>query len=252
MIRGGDISDPQDTVLGPRLTTGTRKRAYLMKHRIFTTLVAAVLLASCTTVDPYTGEQKTASATKGAIGGALVGAIVGALSNTSDGKQTRRNALLGAGIGALAGAGIGQYMDNQEAVLRTRLEGTGVSVTRVGDEIILNMPGNVTFDTDVSAIKSDFYDVLSSVTLVFKEYEQTYIDVLGHTDSTGSDAHNNDLSQRRASSVANYFSSQGILYERMMVRGFGERMPIASNDTAEGRRQNRRVEIRIAPYTDGA
>ena len=223
-----------------------------MKHRIFTTLVAAVLLAACTTVDPYTGEQQTAKATKGALGGAFLGAIVGALSNTSDSKQTRKNALLGAGIGALAGAGIGQYMDNQEAMLRSRLEGTGVGVTRVGDEIILNMPGNVTFDTDSDAIQSGFYDVLSSVTLVFKEYEQTYIDVLGHTDSTGSDAHNDDLSQRRAASVATYFSSQGVLYDRMMIRGFGERMPIASNETPQGRQQNRRVEIRIAPYTDGA
>ncbi len=223
-----------------------------MKHRIFTALVAASLLAACTTVDPYTGEQQTAKATKGAIGGAFIGALVGALTNTSDGNQTQRNALIGAGIGALAGAGIGQYMDNQEAVLRAKLEGTGVGVTRVGDEIILNMPGNVTFDTDSDAIKSGFYDVLSSVTLVFEEYKQTYIDVLGHTDSTGSDAHNEDLSQRRAGSVANYFSSQGVLYDRMMVRGFGERMPIASNETPQGRQQNRRVEIRIAPYTDGA
>lgn len=232
--------------------TEAMKRVYLMKHRIFTALVAVSLLAACTTVDPYTGEQKTASATKGALGGALVGAIVGALTNTSDSEQTRKNALLGAGIGALAGAGIGQYMDNQEAVLRAQLEGTGVGVTRVGDEIILNMPGNVTFDTDSDAIKSGFYDVLSSVTLVFEKYEQTYIDVLGHTDSTGSDAHNDDLSQRRARSVADYFSSHGVLYDRMMVRGFGERMPIASNETPEGRQQNRRVEIRIAPYTDGA
>lgn len=223
-----------------------------MIHRILTTLVAATLLAACTTVDPYTGEQKTANATKGALGGAFLGAIAGALTNTSDSKQTRKNALLGAGIGALAGAGIGQYMDKQEAMLRSRLEGTGVGVTRVGDEIILNMPGNVTFDTDSDAIQSGFYDVLSSVTLVFKEYEKTYIDILGHTDSTGSDAYNNDLSQRRANSVASYFSSRGILYDRMMVRGYGERMPIASNDTPQGRQQNRRVEIRIAPYTDGA
>lgn len=223
-----------------------------MKQKLFASLVAASLLGACMTTDPYTGEQQTSKATKGAIGGAIVGAIVGALSNTSDANQTQRNALLGAGIGALAGAGIGQYMDNQEAVLRAKLEGTGVGVTRIGDEIILNMPGNVTFDTDSDAIKSDFYEVLSSVTLVFEEYQQTYIDVLGHTDSTGSDAHNNDLSQRRASSVADYFSSQGVLYDRMMVRGFGERMPVASNDTPAGRQQNRRVEIRIAPYTDGA
>lgn len=222
-----------------------------MKQKIFATLVAASLLTACTTFDPYTGEQQTSKATKGAIGGAIVGAIVGALTNTSDANQTQRNALLGAGIGALAGAGIGQYMDDQETALRAKLEGSGVSVTRVGDEIILNMPGNVTFDTDQDAIKSNFYDVLSSVALVFEEFEQTYIDVLGHTDSTGSDAHNNALSQRRAQSVANYFVSQGVLRDRMMVRGHGERMPIASNDTAAGRQQNRRVEIRIEPYTEG-
>lgn len=222
-----------------------------MKQKIFVTLVAASLLTACTTFDPYTGEQQTSKATKGAIGGAIVGAIVGALTNTSDANQTQRNALLGAGIGALAGAGIGQYMDDQETALRAKLEGSGVSVTRVGDQIILNMPGNVTFDTDQDAIKSNFYDVLSSVALVFEEFEQTYIDVLGHTDSTGSDAHNNALSQRRAQSVANYFVSQGVLRDRMMVRGHGEHMPIASNDTAAGRQQNRRVEIRIEPYTEG-
>ncbi len=220
-----------------------------MKQKILATCVAALLFSACTTIDPYTGEQQTSKATKGAIGGAIVGAIVGALSNTSDANQTQRNALLGAGIGALAGAGIGQYMDNQETALRARLEGSGVGVTRIGDDIILNMPGNVTFDTDQDAIKSNFYEVLSSVALVFDEYEQTYINVLGHTDSTGSDAHNNDLSQRRAQSVANYFVSQGVLRDRMMIRGHGERMPVASNDTADGRQQNRRVEIRIAPYT---
>ena len=221
-----------------------------MKHKLLATLAATSMLAACSTFDPYTGDQKTSNATKGALGGALIGAIVGALSNTSDDDQTRKNALLGAGIGALAGAGIGQYMDNQEAELRAKLEGTGVGVTRMGDEIILNMPGNVTFDTDSDAIQSGFYEVLTSVTLVFEEFEQTYIDVLGHTDSTGSDAYNIALSRRRANSVADYFASNGVLYDRMMVRGYGEQQPIASNDTAEGRRENRRVEIRIAPYTD--
>lgn len=221
-----------------------------MNKKLLATLAATSMLAACTTINPYTGDQQTSKATKGALGGALVGAIVGALTNTSDGDQTRRNALLGAGIGALAGAGIGQYMDDQETALRAKLEGTGVGVTRIGDEIILNMPGNVTFDTDSDAIQSGFYDVLSSVTLVFEEFEQTYIDVLGHTDSTGSDAYNNALSRRRANSVANYFASNGVLHDRMMVRGYGERMPVASNDTASGRQQNRRVEIKIAPYTE--
>jgi outer membrane protein OmpA-like peptidoglycan-associated protein len=215
---------------------------------IFPSLVAVIMLSACTTFDPYTGDQQTAKATKGAIGGAIVGALLGALTNTSDSEQTRKNALLGAGIGALAGAGVGNYMDQQEAQLRTRLEGSGVSVSRSGDNIVLNMPGNVTFDTDSDAISSGFYDVLNSVAIVLNEFDQTYVDVLGHTDSTGSDEHNNALSQRRANSVADYLAMQNVVDERFVVRGYGERMPIASNETPDGRQQNRRVEIQIAPY----
>lgn len=220
-----------------------------MKSKILPIVLAVTMVSACTTLDPYTGEEKTSNATKGAIGGAIAGAIVGALTNTSDGDQTRRNALIGAGIGALAGAGVGNYMDQQEMALRQELEGTGVSVTRSGDNIILNMPGNVTFDTDQHAIKSSFYDVLNSVSIVLNKYEATYVDVLGHTDNTGSDAHNLELSQRRADSVADYLVAQRVLSDRMMIRGFGEDMPIADNATADGRQQNRRVEIQLAPYT---
>ena len=220
-----------------------------MKSKIIPSVVAVSMLAGCTTLDPYTGEEKTSNATKGAIGGAIAGAIVGALTNTSDGKQTRKNALLGAGIGALTGAAVGNYMDQQEMLLRQQLEGTGVSVTRVGDEIILNMPGNVTFDTDQAAIRASFYEVLNSVALVLNKYESTYVDVMGHTDSTGSNEHNLDLSIRRAESVASYLSSQKVLRDRIMTRGYGEDMPVATNDTPEGRQLNRRVEIKLAPYT---
>ena len=209
---------------------------------------ATFALAACTT-DPYTGEEKASNTAKGAGIGALAGAAIGALTNTSSGKQAGRNALIGAGIGALAGGAVGAYMDRQEAKLRERLQGTGVSVTRVGDDIILNMPGNITFDTNQSAIKSNFYDVLNSVALVLNEFNKSYVDVKGHTDSTGSDQYNLALSERRANSVAQYLGSQQVMSQRLIVQGFGETQPIADNNTMAGREQNRRVEIQISPFT---
>jgi len=212
---------------------------------------AAVLLTGvgCTTFDPYTGEQKTSNATKGAIGGALAGAVIGALTNTSDGEQAAKNAMIGAGIGALAGGGVGYYMDQQEAQLRAQLQGTGVSVTRNGDHIMLNMPGNVTFATDSPNINSQFYDVLNSVSVVLNKFDQTYVDVMGHTDSTGSDQYNMNLSQMRSNSVANYLTAQRVMSQRLIVQGFGETRPIADNSTDYGRQANRRVEIQITPFT---
>jgi outer membrane protein OmpA-like peptidoglycan-associated protein len=145
----------------------------------------ALSLVACQTTDPYTGEQKTSNAAKGAGIGAASGAIIGAIAGGS-----RESAAIGAGIGVLAGAGVGHYMDQQEAKLRAQLEGTGVSVTRNGDQIILNMPGNVTFASNQADIRADFYPVLDSVGLVLEEFEKTLVEVVGHTDSTGSDAIN--------------------------------------------------------------
>lgn len=209
---------------------------------------ATFALGACTT-DPYTGEQKTSNTAKGAGIGALAGAAIGALTNTSSGKQAGRNALIGAGIGALAGGAVGAYMDRQEAKLRQRLQGTGVSVTRVGDNIILNMPGNITFDTNQSDIRSSFYDVLNSVAIVLNEFDKSYVDVAGHTDSTGSDGYNLTLSEKRANSVAQYLASQQVVSQRLIVKGFGESQPVADNTTLTGREQNRRVEIQISPFT---
>lgn len=220
-----------------------------MKKVVALLLGASLVLAGCSVIDPYTGEEKTSTATKGAIFGALGGAVIGALTNTSSGKQAAKNALLGAGIGALAGGGVGYYMDQQEAKLRQRLQGSGVSVTRVGNNIILNMPGNVTFATDSADISSSFYRVLDDVALVFDEFKKTYVNVDGHTDNTGSNAYNMDLSQRRSSSVAAYFISRDIMPQRLIVQGYGENRPIAGNDTVQGRQLNRRVEIQISPLT---
>lgn len=220
----------------------------MYRKSIIVALSAVLALPACTTLDPYTGEEKTSNATYGAIIGAAAGAAIGSLSGRRD--RTKR-AMIGAGIGALAGGAVGNYMDRQEMELRQRLQGTGVSVTRDGDNLILNMPSNVTFDVDRSELKASFYEVLDSVALVLKKYDKTALEVAGHTDSTGSDDYNMQLSQRRAESVARYLTSQGIKSVRMDVIGFGESMPIASNATAAGRAQNRRVELTLIPLTQG-
>ncbi|MBX3567298.1 MAG: OmpA family protein [Rhizobiaceae bacterium] len=221
-----------------------------MKSKIVAVVAAAALLGACTT-DPYTGEQKVSNTAGGVALGAGLGALAGAMVGGS--KVAQRNAvLIGAGIGALAGGAIGATMDKNEADLRAQLQGTGVSVTRAGDQIILNMPSDITFNIDQDAIKPNFYSVLNSVALVLQRYRQTIVDVYGHTDSTGSDSHNFDLSQRRALSVANYLNAQGVDQRRFAVTGFGKTRPIASNDTQEGRAQNRRVEIQISPLTQDA
>lgn len=219
-----------------------------MTRFLITTTAAAMLLSACTS-NPYTGEQQVSKGLLGAGTGALIGGAAGALLGKTTSLKTRKAALVGAGIGALAGGGIGVYMDNQESKLRQRLQNSGVSVTRVGDSIVLNMPSNITFDTDQSDVKPGFYDTLNSVALVFQEFDQTYIDVIGHTDSDGSDDYNYDLSRRRASSVARYLSAQQLNPDRFSVEGRGEREPIASNASASGKAQNRRVEITIQPLT---
>ncbi|MGO4840809.1 YMGG-like glycine zipper-containing protein, partial [Rhizobiaceae sp. 2RAB30] len=143
---------------------------------------------------PYTGQPKVSNTLGGAALGAGLGAGIGMLAGGDD----RRNALIGAGIGALVGGGVGNYMDQQEAELRRQLQGTGVSVTRSGDQIILNMPSNITFATDQDQVMPGFYPTLNSVALVINKFNRTIVDVYGHTDSTGGANHNFELSQRRA------------------------------------------------------
>jgi outer membrane protein OmpA-like peptidoglycan-associated protein len=212
--------------------------------------VSTVFVSGCTTLDPYTREEKTSSATKGALIGAAAGAVVGLISG-DDAVERRQHAMIGAGLGALAGGAIGNYQDRQEAELRAELEGTGVSVVRNGDNITLNMPGNVTFATNSSDLSPAFFDVLNSVGKVLAEYEKTVVEVAGHTDSTGTDAYNQALSERRANSVSAYLRSQGVISQRLITLGMGESRPIADNSTESGRQANRRVEITMVPLTAG-
>ena len=215
----------------------------MIKKLAFVAL-AATYLSACTTTDPYTGQQKVSNTAGGAAIGAGLGALTG-LAVGGDGK----GALIGAAVGGLAGGAIGNYMDQQEAELRAQLQGTGVSVTRMGDRIVLNMPSNVTFATDQDQVIPPFYPTLDSVAIVLNKFNRTLIDVNGHTDSTGSLAHNQGLSERRAASVATYLGSRGVDQRRISTLGFGPSQPVASNATPEGRAQNRRVEVLIAPIT---
>jgi outer membrane protein OmpA-like peptidoglycan-associated protein len=217
---------------------------------LLTALAAATVVSGCYTNDAYTGNRKVSNTAKGAGIGAAIGAVAGILSGP-DARAHRKNALIAAGVGALAGGAVGQYMDRQEAKLRSQLQGTGVSVTRNGDTITLNMPGNITFKTDSADLNASFYNVLNSVSLVLKEYDKTILEVAGHTDNTGSDQYNQALSERRAQSVAQYLESHGVNAQRVMTVGAGETRPIASNDTAEGRQANRRVELSLEPITAG-
>lgn len=216
-----------------------------MKKIIVLILVASFGLTACVQ-DPYTGEQKASKTAWGAGIGALGGAAVGALTG-GNADQRRKNALIGAGIGAVGGGGVGYYMDRQETKLREQLRNSGVSVTRVGDDIILNMPSNITFSSDSSNLQPHFFSVLDSVSLVLAEFEKTYVDVSGHTDSTGSEVYNQQLSQQRANAVGQYLIGKGVIQQRVLISGYGESSPVASNTTSAGRAQNRRVEIKLTP-----
>lgn len=224
-----------------------------MSRRFYAMKITALLLAtvfvisSCApTTDPFTGQTRDTKAKSGAILGVLLGAGIGALSGDG-GSDSRQKALVGAGIGALAGAGIGSYMDQQEAVLRRELQSTGVSVTREGNNIILNMPSDITFPTGEARVMPEFFPVLNAVSKVLKRYPKTLVDVTGHTDNVGAKNYNYGLSQQRAANVAGYLRNQRVAAHRFKITGFGPDQPIVSNSTASGRQLNRRVTIELTP-----
>lgn len=216
----------------------------VVKHLLL--ILCLLVLAGCaTTTDPWTGEPRATRTGQGAAVGAGIGAVIGAVS----GGDRLKRAAIGAGVGALTGAAAGSYMDRNEEALRRQLAGSGVSVTRRGDDIILNMPGNITFDFDSAALKPDFFGVLDSVALVLEEFDRTVLVVDGHTDSVGSRSYNLRLSAQRAETVGRYLVNRGVNPVRIATYGYGPDHPIASNDTAQGRAMNRRVELTLMPVT---
>ena len=220
-----------------------------MQAKLLLTGISVVaLLGACTTTDPYSSTPRRNNTGTGVIAGAIGGALLGYLTNTSDSVEGRKNALIGAGIGALGGAAVGAYMDRQQRELEAQLSGTGVGVARQGDNLILRMPSDVTFASNQSSINPGFYATLDDVAAVLNRYDQSIVDIIGHADSDGAEDYNLNLSRQRASSVAQYLVSRNVLADRLYVDGRGESEPVATNATAEGKAQNRRVEILIRPF----
>ncbi|MGQ7246240.1 OmpA family protein [Halomonas sp. V046] len=218
--------------------------------RLIAPLAAAVILAGCSTTDPYTGQTDRNNTGIGAGIGAAVGAAAGALSG--DGATSRRDrALIGAAAGAAVGGGVGVYMDRQEEQLRESMQGTGIGVERQGDNIVLNMPSSVTFGFDSSELTGSATSALNDVANVLTQYPETRVNIAGHTDSTGEAGYNQQLSERRAQAVGSFLGGRGVASSRLVVSGYGENQPIASNNTEAGRAENRRVEITLTPTGQG-
>jgi outer membrane protein OmpA-like peptidoglycan-associated protein len=214
-----------------------------MKRTLVICIAFALTIVGC--AQPMTKTQK------GAAIGTGVGAAAGAGLGQAIGGDTK-GTLIGAGIGAvvggLAGGGIGRYMDNQEATMRQQLAGVeGANIQRNADLLAVTFKSDVLFDTDSAALKAGSYDEMNRVAQVLNQYPETTIMIAGHTDSTGSETHNQQLSERRAMAVKNALSGQGVDPARMSAVGYGESKPIADNNTESGRQTNRRVAITIAP-----
>ena len=217
--------------------------------RLVVPLAAGMLMVGCASTDPYSGQTQRSSTATGTGIGAAVGAAAGALSGS--GSTSRRDrALIGAAVGAAAGAGIGAYMDRQEQELRDSMRGTGVDVERRGDDIVLNMPSSVTFGFDSSELTVQARNALNDVANILTQYTDTRVNIVGHTDSTGSVSYNQQLSERRAEAVGNYLAQSGVMNNRLYMTGSGPHQPVASNATEEGRAQNRRVEITLSPIQE--
>jgi outer membrane protein OmpA-like peptidoglycan-associated protein len=204
------------------------------------------VLSSCA-IDPYTNESKMSNTAKGGLIGAAAGAGIGALAKCTgkNKKNCGKAVAIGAGSGGIAGMGVGAYFDIQAKKLRQELQGSGVSVKKVGNKINLVMAGNITFKTGTSTLQDNFKATLNSVAKVLKEYNETNVEVVGYTDNTGSEATNKQLSLDRANVVSNYLKGEGVSNNRFIIKGLGSSNPIASNSSANGREKNRRVEINL-------
>lgn len=209
-----------------------------MKRTALSLITVSALFMGCADMNTGLSNAQT---------GALLGGVAGAIAGKATSNHSTKRTLIGGAVGALAGYGIGTYMDKQQADLNQELKGSGIKVERQGDNINLNMPGNITFDTGKANIKSNFSPVLSDIANVMIKYPETNIEVQGHTDNVGSDTDNLKLSQQRAQSVSSALGSLGVDSNRIKSVGYGESAPAASNDTPAGRETNRRVEIKIIP-----
>jgi outer membrane protein OmpA-like peptidoglycan-associated protein len=213
-----------------------------MKFPLALAAVSMIGLAACEA--PLPGQETTNTQT-GAIGGALIGGAIGAISGSNSDERVR-NAAIGAAVGGGLGALGGSQLDRQEAELRQQL-GSNVGIVNDGSSLTVTMPQDILFAVDSSTVSPNSQADLRALANSLNRYPDTRVVVIGHTDSTGSAAHNQGLSERRANSVSSVLISGGVAPSRITSIGRGENQPIATNQTAEGRALNRRVEIVITP-----
>jgi len=214
----------------------------MFKHTLITLTAAGIVAGCASNGEPQIGERAGAGAAIGAVIGGVLGAVIA--------KDDRAGILIGAGLGGLAGAAVGNQLDLQQKELEKNLEGTGATVTNTGEQLLVNLPSSVTFDFDRAELKPEFIDPLGDVASTLNNYPNFLIDVIGHTDSVGSEAYNQSLSERRAGSVDRFLTGRGVLRDRIVSYGKGETAPVASNETEFGRAENRRVELIITPIID--
>lgn len=203
---------------------------------------AALALAGCTTNGPNQNQK----ARSGAVIGGLTGAAAGALAGGNS-KQRRNQALVAGAIGAGIGAAIGNQLDKQEADLRASMSNSNVIITNTGDRLIVTMPNDILFAVDDANLRPDLQRDLRALAGNLQAYPNSTVQVIGHTDSDGDASYNQNLSQRRAQSVANVLLGSGVSGARIQTIGRGENQPVADNLTPAGKAQNRRVEIVILP-----
>lgn len=216
----------------------------LAKKTMILGAVSLFTLAACTDPRYQQGGERQRTA-QGAAAGAAIGALLGA---TREGGRDRvRNAAVGAAIGAAVGGAIGYSLDQQAAELRNDFDNDEIDVINTGDELIVRMPEAILFDFDSAILEPQLRSDLFVLADSLNKYPNSVVTVTGHTDNTGSAAYNQDLSERRAWAVADVLRTGGVAGSRIRVVGAGESQPIATNQTAAGRRLNRRVDITITP-----
>jgi outer membrane protein OmpA-like peptidoglycan-associated protein len=206
-------------------------------------------LIGCTAPQIQTKTQQ--GGMYGAAGGTVAGAVIGQIIGR-DTKGTLIGAAIGAAVGGVGGAAVGRMMDNQERDMRKALASSeAAAVSREGNLLAVTFKGDVTFDSNSTGVRPGLISEINRVASVLNQYPATLVRIEGHTDSVGSAEYNVNLSNRRANAVKNLLLQRGVADSRIEVLGFGETMPVASNDNEAGRQKNRRVEIKIAPETQG-
>ena len=205
----------------------------------------SLLTAGCVT-DPNTGHRHVSRAAIGIGVGVASGILLGGVIGGAGGR------IIGAGIGGIVGGSIGYTMDKQFTQLKEKTEGSGVSITKVDDNkaILVSLPAGVTFDSDSYMLRPEFRPTLDQIAQSLRDYPNSLVDVYGHTDSSGTPAHNQVLSENRARTVSDYLTTLGVSPMRLRAQGFAATLPVADNATMEGRARNRRVEIKIVPISE--